>query len=180
MAESIYTVQKENLVRIADAIRNKAGKDESETLVFPDGFIDTIGEITGGNLRIQTGGFTTPLGSSGTSLKCKDRPITNLKFVPKLFYIFTSNSSASSTTVRKIVSSFYQNFSSNFTKFNVQAIYKAAAYGSGVTLDTKTNTGFQPVEKDNGTIEMQWQQENGDSSTYEFIGTVYYTWIAIG
>lgn len=53
MAENVYTVQEESLVSIANAIRNKAGKNNNEKLAFPEGFIDTIGEITGGDSQFS-------------------------------------------------------------------------------------------------------------------------------
>lgn len=57
MSNELIIANKEDLVNIADAIREKAGVED--TFAFPDAFAEAISAIeTGGDIKMTTGSFT--------------------------------------------------------------------------------------------------------------------------
>lgn len=187
MAENIYTVQESSLIGIADAIRTKAGKDESEKLAFPNGFvsaIESITPVTGGSLTVLTGQSNF---SNSTSLSSVN--ITLERAVEKIigFCIYTTNTSFPSysmmggTTYNNNtllqLSTFYYNSGEKRSDISViKATTSSGSWGGTTTTysrETSNTENTYPYINESGGQNVFFS----DNNSYVLSGT--YNWIAL-
>ena len=85
------------LESVADAIRTKGGT--SADLVYPDGFITAIGNISGGGGTGVAKGTLTVASNVNTNTNTKITDTSTIGFTPKAFLFYCSDRSATSNHV---------------------------------------------------------------------------------